>query len=47
MEWSKDYEVGVPLIDRQHQSLFAQMNELNAAITGKRSKEALLASAKG
>lgn len=41
MEWSKDYEVGVASIDQQHQSLFTQLNELNAAITGKRTREVL------
>lgn len=41
MVWSKEYEVGVPEIDEQHQRLFKMINDLNEAMTLGRGKDVL------
>jgi len=37
-EWKKEYNIGVSIIDSQHQEMFAVMNELDDAISSKKSK---------
>lgn len=39
--WKKEYNVGVELVDNQHQEMFKIMNELDDAISAKRPKEEL------
>lgn len=41
MVWSKEYEVGVPEIDEQHQRLFKMINDLNEAMALGRGKDVL------
>lgn len=41
MVWSKEYEVGVPEIDEQHQRLFKMINDLNEAMSLGRGRDAL------
>ncbi|MBK7629982.1 MAG: hemerythrin family protein [Ignavibacteriales bacterium] len=40
--WSKNYETGHPIVDGQHKKLFVLINNINAGISEKKSKDMLL-----